>query len=59
MTLIQGIKLGQLAKAKGRTLRTENGKVQFVAVSYDKKGLSTVAPQSRWMTFDEALAALQ
>lgn len=59
MTLAQGFQLAQLAKAKGMAMRTESGRVQFVTVAYDSKGKSTVTEQSGWMTYEEALTAIE
>lgn len=58
MTLAQAMKLGQAAKAKGLQVRAEAGRVQIVIVQFVKGGKSIVTPQSDWLSFDQAAAAL-
>ena len=38
--------------------RVEAGKLQLVRVTYDGRGVSTVAPFSDWMPMADAVAAL-
>ena len=59
MTLQQGIKLAQMAKAKGYALRAEAGRVQFVTVEFDAKGASTVIPRTEWLTYEEAIERIE
>jgi hypothetical protein len=54
MTLLQGIKLANLAKQKGIATEAFAGKVRFTLVTYDTSGASTVTPVSEWFNFDDA-----
>ena len=38
--------------------RVEAGKLQLIRVTYDRRGVSTVAPFSGWMPMADAVAAL-
>lgn len=58
MIFQKAAQLSKLAKSKGYDTRVQNGKVQYVLVTYHSNGKSIVSEKSAFVPFDIAIDLL-